>query len=95
MQLKELKWLRYLAYLGMIAAAGIIYIFAPAFGKKMIDGDTVFMPYYWPWLVAIFVIGAVGLFGIFLLTRCSSPSKTATSSPTKTRSCSAKWISRS
>ncbi len=69
MQLKELKWLRYLAYLGMIAAAGIIYIFAPAFGKKMIDGDTVFMPYYWPWIVAIFVIGAVGLFGIFLLTR--------------------------
>lgn len=69
MELRELKWLRGLAYLGMGIAAAVIYIYAPWFGKRMINDDPVFMPYYWPWLLVIFVIGAVGLFGLYLLTR--------------------------
>ncbi len=66
---KEIKALRYIAYVGMIVVAFLFYIFAPRFGVQIVARDENYVPGLYYWSIVIIILGTMIIYGIYLLTK--------------------------
>ncbi len=77
MKIKELRWLKILAYPGMLFIFGIIYILLPYLTWLSLPNDarqsgsvlSVLGFGSVVWMVLVFVLGALGIYGLYLLVR--------------------------
>lgn len=65
---KQVKILRYCCYFICVAIALITYVFAPIEGNRIVDGDPNFYLGQIQWTAVIFVIGAMVIYGIYIIT---------------------------